>query len=415
VVRLDIRKLSPGGSFSTPALFEGTRGEFAASEFVLVGRSSEPLEYVAQAWRLLAGEAAPQITPRVCAAATSAAALEGATVVLLQMRIGNLRGREFDESFPAVWSVRGRGTGSGRGVGCLAIVAHDRDVAAGHPPRAVVLIMTSPVGILTRAAQRVFPDLNCLGICEVPYLALRDMAAQLAVDLASMSFDYLGVNHLGWLYAVRSQGRDLVREWADLPNRRGFPSRRIILEWGGIPTKYLRLHFEADAVLASQRAMTRSRAAELEGIRSDALAGYATASEPELRLLMSRRETPWYSESILPLLRGMLHGECTRPLFLSGPNRVFSAVCAEDDILEMGCRVERGAITRIPKSRPPPRIAELVSRFCRHERAATDAVLERHPPLLEAALSAHPWVARATPSPGRLPALLAEAIIAGNA
>ena len=29
-------------------------------------------------------------------------------------------------------------------------------------------------------------------------------------DLGRVEFDYLGVNHLGWLYAVRAEGRDLV-------------------------------------------------------------------------------------------------------------------------------------------------------------------------------------------------------------
>jgi alpha-galactosidase/6-phospho-beta-glucosidase family protein len=87
-----------GGSFSTPALFEALPEDFADWDFVLVGRSPERLRAVARASTLLAGDAGPRITARVADAETSAAALEDAQVVLIQVRIGGLEGRAFDES-----------------------------------------------------------------------------------------------------------------------------------------------------------------------------------------------------------------------------------------------------------------------------------------------------------------------------
>lgn len=409
-----------GASFSTPALFQGMRGEFATSEFILVGRSEEHLHNVSRASKLVAGDQSPTITPLVCDPQTSAAALKGAAVVLIQMRIGNMPGRGFDESFPLPFGLCGdEGLGPG-GVSAAwrswPLIEPWLQAIRQHAPRALVLMMTSPVGILTRAAHIRFPDLHCLGICEVPYVALREISARLATDFNSIGFEYLGVNHIGWLYGIRSNDRDLVKEWAELSARTGFPSRDIIMEWGGIPTKYLRLHFEADAVLTSQRSVKVPRAVELQRIQSDALTKYATVSEPQLREMLRRRETPWYSDAIIPLLHGMINGESPGPFFLSGPNRGYAAACEADDILEISCRVENGAIIRIPSSTAPPEpIAKLVRQFCTHERVATDAVLQRDSSLLKAALRVHPWVARASGSVDRLPSLLAEEITAGNA
>jgi 6-phospho-beta-glucosidase len=295
-----------------------------------------------------------------------------------------------------------------------------------HAPTALVLMMSSPVGILVRAARTRFPDLNCVGVCEVPYVALRDIAAQLEVALESIRFGYVGVNHLGWLYSVQARvgggdagGRDAqggrgawVSDWAHHPGRPGFPSAALIEEWGGIPTKYLRLHFDADTMLASQKSLKTSRASELQGFQNSAWASYATASSEQLQARVAMRSTPWYSHAIVPLLRGLRDGNAPGPFFLSAPNNGHSIGFAADAVLEIACRVTNGAIERMPSSVPPPaRIAELVAAFCDHERVATLAVVERDRSLLEAALRLHPWVARISNSGRPLAPRLAAEIL----
>lgn len=146
------------------------------------------------------------------------------------------------------------------------------------------------------------------------------------------------------------------------------------------------------------------------------LALYATASDQELRESLSRRDTPWYADSIVPLLRGLLEGCDPGPFFLSGLNGSQTIACGADDILEMRCVVENHTIARIPMaSSPPTDIARLISQFCHHEKLATDAVLARDVPLLEKALSVHPWIESARATLPALPRVLAEWIVMGNA
>lgn len=408
-----------GGSFSTPALFQGMRGEFAGCEFVLAARSDRHLAAVARASRALAGEQGPQITPVVCDAQSSARVLQGANVVLIQVRIGNMAARTFDESFPLRFDLCGdEGLGPG-GVSAAwrswPAIARWLTAIRRHAPRALVMMMSSPVGILTRAANVEFPELNCLGICEVPSVALREMSNLLKADPASMSFDYLGVNHLGWLYAVQSAGRNLVAEWALRTDRKDFAASELIRQWGGIPTKYLRLHFHPAAVVAEQKVQSIPRSIVLDRMQQLALPLYASADLPQLQHLTGQRDTPWYSDAIVPLLTGLCQGEARGPFFLSGPNQGYHDAFAADDILEIPCRVEKRAIKRIDrKEPPPPRITAMIAAFCNHERIATSAVLSRRESTLQNALEAHPWIMSADRHVGRLAAELARLIVAEN-
>jgi hypothetical protein len=169
-----------------------------------------------------------------------------------------------------------------------------------------------------------------------------------------------------------------------------------------------------------QKAAPVPRAVELESLQLSGLPLYSTADTPQLRQLVGRREAPWYRDAVVPLLLGLSRGEAPGPFFLSGANRGHQQDFASDDILEIGCRIENGAIRRIDaQAPPPPRIAAMISAFCLHERLATEAVLSRQPSLLQNALQAHPWIAREGTGGGgggesRLASDLAQVIVVGN-
>jgi 6-phospho-beta-glucosidase len=313
--------------------------------------------------------------------------------------VGGLAGREFDESFPLRFGLCGDEGLSAGGLSAALrawpVVESWLAAVALHAPKALVLIVSSPVGILVRAAARRFPALHCLGICEVPFVQLREICDALAVDLEAVAFDYLGVNHLGWLYCVEAGRRDLIAEWAAMPMRRGFPSAALLAQWNAIPTKYMRLHFEGEQVLAAQRSALESRSSALMRLQEAAHAVYETGSREEVRAAISRRQTPWYSDAVAPLLIAMTRSEDSNGLFfLSGLNKDSALGFSADDVLEFPYTVRRAQPHRLPTRRlPSVPIADQVRSFCRYERLATDAVLDSSQRALEVALAVHPWIA----------------------
>src|SRR5438270_146835 len=62
-------------------------------------------------------------------------------------------------------------------------------------------------GVVTEAVRAVLGD-RAVGVCGAPRGLCRRVARALGRD--RVWFDYYGLNHLGWLGAVRDRGRDML-------------------------------------------------------------------------------------------------------------------------------------------------------------------------------------------------------------
>ena len=119
---------------------------------------------------------------------------------------------------------------------------------------AKILMLSSPVSILVRAASVIFPELCVLGVCELPWTTLKQICELLRIVADAISFDYAGINHVGWFYGIHLGSRDLLLEYCNvLGHEQGFPTAERIQKSSGVPLKYLRLHYDAAEVLKEQR------------------------------------------------------------------------------------------------------------------------------------------------------------------
>lgn len=246
------------------------------------------------------------------------------------------------------------------------------ELLTGCCPDALILLMTSPVGVLARGMFRAFPQLRLYGICEVPWLALRRIADGLGVPAASLDFDYVGVNHLGWLHGVTA-GRHAVP--------------------GAVATKYVRLHDDAAAVLREQRALVESRARWLERVSERSFTAYLDGDLAAVHAALGRRSAPWYAEAVGPLLLARAGCEVDTPFFLSCPNAGWHPGFRSDDVLEIPHEAAGGRLRkRGPRAAAPPDVLRAVQAFTQYEALACDAVMDRDPAALAAALRVHPWI-----------------------
>jgi 6-phospho-beta-glucosidase len=264
-------------------------------------------------------------------------------------------------------------------------------------PQALLLILSSPVGILVRAARQVFPQLKAVGICELPWTTLCDVCNSVGVDISDVTFDYFGVNHLGWFYRISQDDRNLIQEFAGVRRESaGFPSARLIEEWSGVPTKYLRLHFEPASVIEQQRNSSKTRAKVLDDLSQRAFRVFTQGTADEIKQALKNRQAPWYPHAVGPLLLALMGQTMAVPFFLSVPNNGFYPEQQEDDILEIPHIVEDRQLKPLNRNHHsvPNRIAELTSCFITSERLATTAILSRDSRFLQRALEAHPWTSQ---------------------
>lgn len=389
-----------GSAHSTPNLFahEPLCAADDRLEVVLVGRSSERLAAVARAVSLITDQKDIHVTVEKVVEGCDTSAFRGADVVLFQARYGGYEARASDEAFPLKYGLCGD---EGLGVGGLAAawrgwpsLRATLELVKRDCPSAHIVLMTSPVGILTRCALRAFPELRLAGICELPWTTLRDACAAVGIDGREATFDYAGVNHLGWFWRVYSSGRDVVAEFgAARAGSREFPSAELIERLGAIPLKYLTMHYETDAVLRDQLSRVRTRAQALQELQRQAYDVYRTGNARSILELLPTRPAPWYPDAIGPLIAGFAGMPTSIPFFLTVRNEGYANDFDTDDVLEIPHRFVAGDLTPAgPIEGIPPHILAPLESFVEYERIASEAVSRRDEARLRSALVSHPWV-----------------------
>jgi 6-phospho-beta-glucosidase len=389
-----------GSAHSTPNLFaHGPLRAMADSlEVVLVGRSSERLDAVARAIKLVTNPEAIHLTCETLAAGCDTPALRGADVVLCQARYGGYEARASDETFPLKYGLCGD---EGIGVGGLAAawrawppLRATLEAVRRDCPSARVILMTSPVGVLTRCALAAYPELWLAGICELPWTTLRDACATVGVDGRDATFEYAGVNHLGWFWRVYTSGRDVVAEYgAARAGSHDFPTGELIDRLGAIPLKYLRMHYESHSVLLDQLNLGRPRGQVLSELQQRAYDAYRNGDVRAILELLPSRPTPWYEHAIAPLIAGFAGRPTPIPFFLTVRNARYAAEFGVDDVLEIPHRFADGGLTPIARiGMIPAHLHAALEAFVAYERMASEAVRRRDVASLQSAVRSHPWV-----------------------
>ena len=387
-----------GSAPSTPALFFFLASERHGYEldFRLVGRSGTRLEAVARAAKVLVGQH-PIRVETFLADVDATEWLNGADVVVIQARFGGLHGRLFDESFPLRYGLCGD---EGLGPGGLSAawrswpLLKDLLTAIGREsPDAFVILLTSPVSILTRLACSTFCDLRIAGICELPWTTLRAVCDSVGVSSRGVRYSYSGVNHIGWFHRISAGSRDVMDEYAVRREQApSFPSGELIRACEGVPLKSLRLHYEPEQVLAEQRVLP-PRSEVLGEITDRALAAFHEGSDREIVEALWLRPTPWYEHAVGPLLLALAGDKVTIPFFLSTTN-------ADGDVVETAHEFRDGELKPIVNgSAPPAAIRETLKAFVEYERVAAEAVSLRDEHRLAHAVEKHPWISERRISP----------------
>jgi 6-phospho-beta-glucosidase len=389
-----------GSSFSTPGLlkFLDSKRTPRSMEVVLASRSHERLAAVRRASQLLVRRDL-EIRTEPTETNNWYKILDGADSVVIQIRVGGFDGRLFDETFPNRYGLCGdEGLGAGglsAGWRTWPVLAPILEEIAKFCPRAFVILLTSPLSPLVRASLK-HTDLNLVGICELPWTTLQEIGNSLGLQTSEVRADYLGVNHLGWFFNIRSRLRDLTDELVDeltAASKQPFPNSQFLRTQGCFPTRYLRMHYEPDKVLTEQTSQTTPRAEVLRGIQSRSYQAYRDGQLNEIIPALEWRATPWYTHALGPLLLALDGQQVEIPFFLSGRNGTYVPFLAADDIIECQNHWAEGGLLRSPStSTPPKHIVEKLVPFVQFERVATEAIMSRSIPSLRKALTMHPWI-----------------------
>jgi 6-phospho-beta-glucosidase len=353
-------------------------------------------------------------------------AVTGADFVFSAVRVGGLAGRALDERIALDEGVLGQETvgagGISYGLRTVPVALRIARRVAALAREAWVINFTNPAGMVTEAMSRHLGD-RVIGICDSPVGLGRRAARALGIDPARASFDYSGLNHLGWLHAVRLDGEDVLpRLLADEAALTSFEEGRLFgAAWlrtlGALPNEYLHYYyFHREAVAAASAALAagRSRGAFLRDQQSrfyarmtspatPAFATWeATRLEREATYMAENREAAGsgerdacdlesggYENVALALMRALARDE---PATLILNVRAPLAPLDSGAVVEVPCHVDAGGPRPLPGTPLPGHAAGLVASVKAVERAVIDAAVTGDRGAALRAFALHPLI-----------------------
>ena len=329
-------------------------------------------------------------------------ALDGASFVLIQLRVGGQQARLSDETIPLACGCIGQETTGAGGLAkalrtvpvVLEIAARMRELASDD---AWIVDFTNPVGIVTRSLLDA--GHRAVGLCNVAIGIQRSVARLLDVEPERVLVDQVGLNHLTWVRALRLDGADVLPDLlADRPDALAasvdLPSA-LLERLGVIPSYYLRYFYFHDEVLASQL-VGKPRAAEVAEIERELLELYRDPTLTTKPKLLERRGGAFYSEAATQLVAS-LASDAGDAQVVDVRNNGTIAGLADDDAIEVPARITVHGPEPLEQAPLAPELLGLVQHVAAYERLAAAAAISGDRELVYKALLAHPLVGQVPP------------------
>ena len=378
-----------GSAVSTPQLAAAVAASgIDGLELALAGRSDPKLQLVAEACRR-AGDG------RVAVSASTEleAVLDGAALILCQVRIGGLEGRAFDERYPREFGIPGEETVGPGGFALawrtLPVLRDLFETCRLAAPGAVLLNLTNPAGMVHRLASK---HLQTVTMCDAPIVLARKVAALAGADSAAIVPGYTGLNHCGWITSLEVDGTDVLgaalAHPAELGRLTGVDAD-LIEAAGAIPNPYLRYLYHPERELAVQSERPSSRAEELLAFEAAALDAFAEGVDEDA--VAARRPAPWYPECVVPLVRAFALGEPVRVIAdVTNDGRL--PFLPDEVTVEVPVEITGGTARSLPVRELPPDARAILQGVAAFDLLAADGILSGDRLTCVRGLAAHPLV-----------------------
>jgi len=422
-----------GGGFRIPQLYSALGREDApirVAELHLHDVLPERLETI----RKILGHLAPSLplAPRVTAGTDLDEAVTGADFIFSAMRIGGIDGRIADERTALDLGVLGQETVGPGGLAyalrtipvVTALAERVRDLA----PDAWLINFTNPAGLVTEAMRRVLGD-RVIGICDTP-IGLMRRATRAAgsdrldgIDLDRVDFDYVGLNHLGWLRRLSVDGVDRLPEiLASDEALTGIEEARLMgFDWirtiGALPNEYLYYYYFTREATERIRSGAETRGeflkrqqdrfyadargagpAETLGLWEDTLRDREYSYMAESRAEEDRDarldedvEDGGYQRVAIELMTALSGGDPATMILNVGNGSIVGGL-PEDAVIEVPCRVDADGVHPMPVAPVAGDMLGLMQQVKGAEQIMLRASLGRDANLAWRGFAAHPLV-----------------------
>ena len=350
--------------------------------------------------------------------------VRAAAFVVTSIRVGGLAARRHDENTALAHNLVGQETvgpgGFAMAIRTVPVLAQYARTIAALAPDAWVINFSNPVGIVTQAMREAAP-LRIVGICDTPTELFAETTHALGLPVGECTFDYVGLNHLGWLREITRGGQRLLPAvWNDerllsrIHSRPLFPSS-YLARLRLLPTEYVYYYEFPDRAVANIKAAGTTRGEVVNRLTDELFAALASGPSDPIavyeRYLAARSASymqiesgqpspnppaPWaeltgYDRIAFDVMHAIIHD--TRAVIpLNVLNQGNIPDLADDDIIEVPCAVGHEGPQPHRVGPLPPQVRDLVLRVRQYERRTIEAAHDGRRDVQAEALAVNPLV-----------------------
>lgn len=353
-------------------------------------------------------------------------ALRGADFVITTFRVGGMEGRVKDEKIPLNYGILGQETtgpgGFSMALRSISVMLAYLDIMREVCPDAWIINFANPSGLMTEAILKLGRWNKVLGICDGPESIRLFVAEMLGVSEETVSLDYFGLNHLGWVRRILVNGMDILPAYisqldphSKLP---GLPfSGRLVKSLGMIPNEYLYYYYyrmtAVESILCEEKTrgetlLEKNRQLELDLAGLHTKKNYTKMWDAYWIYLDERTQTYMqyakdepvkksreeshlgYANVAYTVIYGLTSGNVNALVNL--PNLGAISGMGDDDVVEIPVEITNGVIKRKVIGRIPEHPLALMQQVKQYERLVIEGVKNHSYSLCLQALTIHPLV-----------------------
>jgi 6-phospho-beta-glucosidase len=192
-----------------------------------------------------------------------------------------------------------------------------------------------------------------ISLCNVPLNTIDSLKNRLSLPKAEV--EYLGLNHLSWITAIRDNGHDYLQEaiaqGINSPAMKNIPTSGFDVEaiktFGAIPTSYLEYYYYKDSKLKKLKETEKSRGEVCIEIEEQLLDIYKDAALHVKPELLSKRGGARYSEVAINLVDA-IYNDRNNVQVVNILNNGALDFMADDDVIEISAVVGKNGATPVP-------------------------------------------------------------------
>lgn len=415
----------------TPLLVHGLAGageSLHIDELAFWDTDAERLQAIARVAEEMAKRSG--LRGRLKTFSTAQDAIDGADYIITSIRVGGIDARVKDETIALAHGLVGQETVGAGGFACamrnLASMLEYARLTERVAPRATVINFTNPVGIISQGLLN-HSQIKVIGVCDTPLETFETIAQALGKNPFSLRFDYLGLNHLGWVRSIRDEAdTELLPKVLSSPEiiqkcyRHNLFPVEFIQNLGLLPTEYLYFYYFPQAAYQNTQRSGQSRGQTISMMNKRLFPALAAAPESKLIEIyedyLRERNASYFSieatagqrrkegqqlysefsgyERIALLVLRSLHSESSSLIPLTVRNGGALADLQVNDAVELPCQVSSLGVNVLPVGRAPDAVSSLLLQMKEYERLTVQASVESSREKALAALEKNPLVGR---------------------